>query len=46
MMWKIQDKEFQEYLVYNIFCDYIVFNDGHGYCVLEYMSSYMGAYVL
>ncbi len=40
-MWKIQDKEFREYLAYNIFCDYIVFNDGHGYGVLEYMSSYM-----
>jgi hypothetical protein len=45
-MWKMQDKEFQEYLAYNIFCYYIVFNDGHGYGVLEYMSNYMGAYVL
>jgi hypothetical protein len=24
-MWKIQDKEFWEYLAYNIICDYIFF---------------------
>jgi hypothetical protein len=43
-MWKIQNKEFQEYLVYKIFCDYIVFNDDRGYGVLEHMFGYMGAY--
>jgi hypothetical protein len=43
-MWKIQNKEFHDYLAYNIFCDYIVFNDNCGYGVLEHMSSYMGAY--
>jgi hypothetical protein len=34
-MWKIQDKEFQVYLGYNIFYDYIIFNDCHAYGVLE-----------
>ncbi len=45
-MWKIQNKEFPEYLMYNIFCDYIIFNDGRGYGMLEHMSNYLGAYVL
>ncbi len=43
-MWKIQNKEFHEYLAYKIFCDYIVFNDDRGYDVLEHMFGYMGAY--
>jgi len=30
-MWKIQDKKFQKYLMYNIIYSYIVSNDGHGY---------------
>ncbi len=28
------------------FCDYILFNDGCGYGVLEHMSGYLGTYVL
>jgi len=45
-MWKIQDREFQKYLMYNIFCDYIVFNDGRGYGMLEHLIGCMGAYAL
>jgi len=35
-MWKIQNREFHEYLKYNILYGHIVFNDGHGYGVLEH----------
>jgi hypothetical protein len=45
-MWKIHDKEFQKYLTYNIFYDYIVFNDSHGYGVLEHLFCYLCAYAL
>jgi hypothetical protein len=45
-MWKIQNREFQEYLTYIILCSYIVFNDGHGYGVLEHLTGYLGAYAL
>jgi hypothetical protein len=45
-MWKIYDREFQEYLGYNIFCNYIIFNDDRGYSVLEHLTSCLGAYAL
>lgn len=41
-MWKIQDKEFWEYLTYNILCGYIVFNDGYGYGMLEHLTNRLG----
>jgi hypothetical protein len=37
-MWKIQDREFREYLTYNILYSYIFFNDSHGYGVLEHFT--------
>jgi hypothetical protein len=45
-MWKIHDKEFWEYLTYNIFYDYIIFNDGRGYGILKHFTSCLGVYVL
>jgi len=45
-MWKIQDREFQEYLMYNILYGYIVSNDNHGYGALEHLTSCLGAYAL
>jgi hypothetical protein len=45
-MWKIQDKEFCEYLAYNIFCSYIVFNDNRDYGVLKHLTGYLNAYTL
>jgi hypothetical protein len=45
-MWKIQDREFQEYLEYNIIYGYIVFNNTRGYGLLEHLIGYMGVYVL
>ncbi len=45
-MWKIQDKEFCEYLAYNVFYGYIVFNDNYGYGVLEHLMGCLGAYAL
>ncbi len=45
-MCKVQGKEFQEYLMYNIFCGYIIFNDGRGYGMLEHLTSCLGAYAL
>jgi len=45
-MWKIQDVEFHEYFAYNILCGYIIFNDGHGYGLLEHPIGYFGVYVL
>jgi hypothetical protein len=45
-MWKIQDREFWEYLAYNIICGYIVFNDRCGYGVLEHLTSCLGVYML
>jgi hypothetical protein len=45
-MWKIHDKEFCEYLAYNIQCGYIVFNDNHGYGVLEHLMGCLSAYAL
>jgi hypothetical protein len=45
-MWKIHDKEFCEYLAYNILCGYIVFNDKCGYGVLEHPMGCLVAYVL
>ncbi len=45
-IWKIQDREFWEYLAYNILCSYIFFNDNRGYGVLEHLISYLGAYAL
>jgi hypothetical protein len=45
-MWKIHDMEFWEYLAYNIIYGYIVFNDAHGYGVLEHFTSCLGAYAL
>jgi hypothetical protein len=45
-MWKIQNREFHEYLRYNILHGHIVFNDGPRYGVLEHLISYMGAYAL
>jgi len=32
--------------MYIILCDYIVFNNGHGYGVLEHLIGCLGAYVL
>jgi len=43
-MCKVQGREFQEYLVYNIFYIYIIFNNGCGYGVLEHLISCFGAY--
>jgi hypothetical protein len=45
-MWKIQDKKFWEYLVYKIPYNYIFFNDGHGYGMLEHLTWCLGAYAL
>jgi hypothetical protein len=45
-MWKIQDMEFCEYLAYNILCGYIVFNDSHGYGVLEHLMGCLNAFAL
>jgi hypothetical protein len=45
-MWKIHDREFRKYLKHNILCGYIVFNDGHGYGVLEHLISCLGVYAL
>lgn len=45
-MWRIQDREFWEYLTYNIICNYIVFNDGHGYGMLEHLIGCVGVYAL
>jgi hypothetical protein len=45
-MWKIHDREFHEYLAYNIMCGYIIFNDNHGYGILEHLMSCLGAYAL
>jgi hypothetical protein len=45
-VWKIHDREFREYLTYNIHCYYIIFNDSHGYGVLEHLTCYLGAYAL
>jgi hypothetical protein len=45
-IWKIHDKEFWEYLTFNIIYNYIVFNDNRGYGVLEHLTSYLGAYAL
>jgi hypothetical protein len=45
-MWKIQDREFCEYLAYNIMCGYIIFNDRRGYGVLEHLMGCLGAYAL
>lgn len=45
-MRKIQDKEFWEYLSYNILCDDIFFNDRRGYGVLEHLTSCLGVYAL
>lgn len=45
-MWKIQDREFCEYLAYNIMCSYIIFNDRRGYGVLEHLMGCLGAYAL
>jgi hypothetical protein len=45
-MWKIQNREFWEYLTYNIFCGYIFFNDGRGYGILEHLTSCLGVYAL
>ncbi len=45
-MWKIHEKEFQEYLRYIIIYGYIVFNDGRMYGVLEHLTSCLGAYTL
>lgn len=41
-MWKIQDRKFWEYLVYNILCGYIVFNNGCGYGMLEHLIGCLG----
>jgi len=40
-MWMIRDKESREYLTYNIFYNYIIFNDSHGYGVVEHPTNYM-----
>jgi len=45
-MWKIHDKDFCEYLAYNILCGCIVFNDNHGYGVLEHLMGCLGAHAL
>jgi len=45
-MWKIQDRKFREYLMYNIIYSCIVSNDGHGYGVLEHLTCCLGAYAL
>jgi len=39
-MWKIQGEEFHEFLAHNILCEYIIFNDGHGYGLLEHVIVY------
>jgi len=44
--WKIQDREFREYLMYNVICGYIVFSNDHGYGVLEHLTSCLGVYAL
>jgi hypothetical protein len=45
-MWEIHDREFREYLAYNIMCGYIVFNDSHGYGILKHLMNCLGAYAL
>lgn len=45
-MWKIQDREFWDYLTYNIIYGYIVFNDSREHGVLEHLTSGMGVYAL
>jgi hypothetical protein len=45
-MCKVQGREFQEYLMYNTFYGYIIFNDGRGYGVLEHLTGCLGAYAL
>ncbi len=45
-IWKIQDKEFHEYLAYNILCSYIIFNDNRHYGVLKHFIGYLDAYAL
>jgi len=45
-IWKIQDRKFQEYLMYNIIYNYIVSNNGHGYDVLEHLTCCLGVYAL
>jgi hypothetical protein len=45
-MWKIQYKQFQKYLSYNIMCGYIVFSDGRGYGVLKHLISCLSVYAL
>jgi hypothetical protein len=45
-MWKIQDEKLHEYLTSNILCGSIIFNDGHGYGLLEHPIGCFGVYVL
>jgi len=45
-MWRIQDEGFHEYFTYNILCEYIIFNHGHGYGLLERPIGCFGMYVL
>lgn len=45
-MCKIQGREFREYLMYNIICGYIIFNNGRGYGMLEHMIGCLGVYAL
>jgi len=45
-MGKIQDRKFQEYLMYNIIYNYIFSNNGHGYSMLEHLTCCLGAYAL
>jgi hypothetical protein len=38
--------KFREYFTYNILYGYIIFNDAHGYGVLEHLIGCLGVYVL
>jgi hypothetical protein len=45
-MWKIEDLDWREYLVYSIIYGYIQYNEPKGYKVLEFTMGYLGLYAL
>jgi hypothetical protein len=45
-MWKLYDREFREYLAYNIIYNYKFLNNIHGYGVLKHLIGCLGAYAL
>jgi hypothetical protein len=45
-MWKIEDLEWRDYLVYSIIYGYIWYNELKGYEMLEFIVGYLGLYAL